>query len=513
MKDEYILWCQILGRRKFCILVGVCIALLSFKVEGAPHNIKVQSSYDMVEGMETIESAKKRVHNIALQQAIEQAGVYVESYTKTSNFQLVSDEVNVIAGSNLKVLNENYVIQSIDDIYKRIICDVTVSIDNENIDLKARMQDKKALEEAAYQYSLLQQKNNELMSENELLKTQFKKERGTDKESVIIHEFEKNRLDLELNDNLVEANVLIDKKNYTDAVELLDRLIGEFSDSDEVYNLRGVVSYRKNMYSEAIEYFNKAIAINPSNVWYYNNRAMSYMGDNQYLEGIEDINKAIGFGDKTACLYLNRGHLNSSLGNTTRAIEDFSTAIMMDESYADAYCDRGTEYLKIGDYNAALNDFERAVSINPNDPNTWCNRGTVFYLQKNYTKAFDDYTRCLNLKPDIVIAYHNRGISLFCLGRYSEAIVDFDLRNHLEPNSVAYLTKGMCSANLGNIAEAIESFDESIRLNNNNLRAHLFKAELCYGLKRFEDAKKEYMEVLRINPTNKKARTYLRLME
>lgn len=494
-------------------LIGILVLFLLYSflsVEASPHNITVQSSYDMVEKMETPDSAKQKARNIALKEAVEQAGIYVESYTKVSNYQLVKDEINVVACSNMKVISEDYEIQdNTDNMTKRIFCKLTVTIDNDGLDLKARMADKKALEESAQQYALLQDKFHNLMMENESLKKRFLSERGTTNEAIIMRDFEKNGLDLQLNSELEKATILIEQRNYTDAIELLDQLIGEFPESDSAYNLRGVVSFRKKLYPEAIEKFNKAISLNSGIVWYYNNLALAYMGNKQFEKGLANINKAIDLGGKTSWIYLNRGHIHSSLGNVQQAIDDFSTAISLDHNYANAYCDRGTEYLNIGNPTAALNDFNQAIAINPYDPQTWCNRGIVYCSQKNYQQAYEDFTKCLNLKPDVVIAYHNRGISLFCLKRFPEAIKDFDLRNHLKPDSIAYLVRGMCYSNLNDFTKAISSFDESIKLNNNNLRAHLFKAQLCNKLGRINEATTEYQEVLRINPTNKEARTYL----
>ena len=50
--------------------------------------------------------AKDAARQEAMRAAVEKAGVYVESYSKTQNMQLTEDDVKVISGAVLKVTDE-----------------------------------------------------------------------------------------------------------------------------------------------------------------------------------------------------------------------------------------------------------------------------------------------------------------------------------------------------------------------------------------------------------------------
>lgn len=57
---------------------------------------------------ETMPVAKERAVAEAVQSAADQAGVYVESYSRTSKLVLTKDEVNVLARGMVEVLDKQY---------------------------------------------------------------------------------------------------------------------------------------------------------------------------------------------------------------------------------------------------------------------------------------------------------------------------------------------------------------------------------------------------------------------
>ena len=59
---------------------------------------------------ETPDVAKQRAKVRAEQHAVEQAGVYVKSYTKTVNHMVEADEVTTIANTIIKIIDEKYII-------------------------------------------------------------------------------------------------------------------------------------------------------------------------------------------------------------------------------------------------------------------------------------------------------------------------------------------------------------------------------------------------------------------
>ena len=61
---------------------------------------------------ETPDIAKQRAKSRAEQNAVEQAGVYVDSYTKSVNAIVVRDEITVITSGILRVMETKYSFQT-----------------------------------------------------------------------------------------------------------------------------------------------------------------------------------------------------------------------------------------------------------------------------------------------------------------------------------------------------------------------------------------------------------------
>lgn len=74
---------------------------------GEPHIIEATGTFDMGDD-DSREHAKKKAMEDALRQITEQAGVYVESYSETSNAMLTRDEVRIIASSIVRVIDERF---------------------------------------------------------------------------------------------------------------------------------------------------------------------------------------------------------------------------------------------------------------------------------------------------------------------------------------------------------------------------------------------------------------------
>ena len=77
--------------------------------------------------------ARDAARQEAMRSATEQAGVYVESYTETQNLTLTKDEVRMVAGTVLRVLQEKATPELIGDAWRysvHLVCEVdTAKVD------------------------------------------------------------------------------------------------------------------------------------------------------------------------------------------------------------------------------------------------------------------------------------------------------------------------------------------------------------------------------------------------
>lgn len=87
--------------------------------------------------VDLVATAKHKAREIALKNAREKAGYYIESYLRVSNFFLAEDDLNITLGNVLNIISEKEEIESLPDgintIYK---CKIMAEIDTENIDFQ-----------------------------------------------------------------------------------------------------------------------------------------------------------------------------------------------------------------------------------------------------------------------------------------------------------------------------------------------------------------------------------------
>ncbi|MDE3242101.1 MAG: hypothetical protein KGO52_05195 [Nitrospirota bacterium] len=88
--------------QRFLVLPILCILAVPFPALAETKVLTAEGTYTMGEG-ETMAFAESMALQKAKQMALEQAGTYVESYTKVQNYQLTADEIQTIAGGVLQV--------------------------------------------------------------------------------------------------------------------------------------------------------------------------------------------------------------------------------------------------------------------------------------------------------------------------------------------------------------------------------------------------------------------------
>jgi len=86
----------------FLLVYGICAAVTPAVASNQQQVIISEATYTMGDG-ETPASAEAMVLQKAKQIALEQAGTYVESYTKATNLDLTQDEIQTIAGGVIRV--------------------------------------------------------------------------------------------------------------------------------------------------------------------------------------------------------------------------------------------------------------------------------------------------------------------------------------------------------------------------------------------------------------------------
>ena len=282
-----------MGRLLFGILVAI---LLGMNVgEAAPQMIKASGVYIMGDN-DSPKIAKAAARQEAMRSAVEQAGVYVESYSKTQNMQLTTDDIKVISGAVLKVTNEKAVPELVDNVWKYTVT-LTAEVDTAQIDLKVMMEKRTELEK-------LQKERDELKKQNEELLGKYQNATGEEKR-VIGTELESQYSLGKIFDHCV---ALIQRGDQQAAVTELSKVIRDNKVTDSplayAYYLRGRAYYELNSDTLAMEDFHEALGTPHDNsiypIWqahYYRGRI--YYGWRKWQNAYDELKVAWDSSDQT----------------------------------------------------------------------------------------------------------------------------------------------------------------------------------------------------------------------
>lgn len=240
----------IMKMKIFFFLFLMMLMLLSSTSLAAIQMIKAEGSYQMGEN-DSIAYAKEGAKNDALRYAAEQAGVFIRAYSKTKNFQMTDDEIEVVAANVMKIKKCEYEQEYLNNTLV-FHAHVVVTVDDSKFD------------------SIIKHEKKRLELEEALEK---EKERNKDIKNLQIQHGTK---DISTETELLMNSVLISKAEYTKA---LFNLSGMIKTRDGIvparaYYLRSIVYFNTEKYNEALSDIGKAIAIDGNNPLYYVHEAL-----------------------------------------------------------------------------------------------------------------------------------------------------------------------------------------------------------------------------------------------
>ena len=312
---------------------------------------------------ETPEVAKQRAKVYAERNAQEQAGVYVNSYSKMENFNLVADEIVTITNGILKILNVDYQIVPMNE-YGGIMYRATIqaNIDTDKID--------EWISKGVAERSALVEKNLQLQKQIEVQEKQIAELKVKVAQVKTVKAEEELRTDFSEAEKIFMSNVKLEEGNR------LNLIIADWA------------------YADAVKCWTEAIELNPNNYLAYEARGyyfhLEHVG--RFAEAISDYTNAIKF-NPSAENYFYRGESYFARDNIKAAQKDFETAIRIAPEYSAPYGELAYIYATSGkrkDLQKAIDFANTAVSFNDRNWRAYYSRGLALYTMGEYESALAD---------------------------------------------------------------------------------------------------------------------------
>ncbi len=493
--------------------------------------------YYVLGAVEDVNVARERARERAIRNAREKAGVYVHSYSRTKDFELVDDEVITVASGVLRVIETHYETKTLPDASGYLIR-ATVKADIDTDDLLTWFQkDAEEVIKLVAEDKAIRAREAEQERKIETLKQEYVQAATPEQKEVIaaqIVEQDKTFLsNLKLREgnrqrdagnhkravefftaaiDLNPSNVMAwrnrgwayaEQKKYSQALADFNKAVEMEPDSEFAYLGRGYVYHRQKKYSASVAEYTKAIELNPACATAYNNRGAALSWQDKMHEAIADYNKAVELNPRYAKAYENRGKAYEFLGDAEKSAADLSRAkqIKRSDKGVDKIIAEAESLRKAGKFTEALELYNQAAETYPDSQNIYVNRGNIYNDDlQDYDAAIADYNAALAINPRSALAYLNRGLAYNRLDKRAEAIADFDKAIELAPNfALAYNNRAWTNYELGNYDESIIDADKALKLKPNEVMFYDTRACAYKGLQRYDDALADLDKAIQIS--------------
>ena len=236
--------------KKLWTLVLLVMIFVSSGAFASVQTITADGVYQMGEN-DSISLAKEGAKNDALRHAAEQAGVYIRAYSKTKNYQITDDEIQVIAASVMKVKQCDYDQEYINNTLV-FHAHVVVTVDDSKFN------------------SIIKSEKKRLELEDALKREQ---ERNKDIKNLQIQH---GSADISTETELLLNTTLIAKGEYSKAMFNLSGMINTRNGivPARIYYLRSIAYYNLWKYNEALSDISRAVTIDGTNPLYYTQEAL-----------------------------------------------------------------------------------------------------------------------------------------------------------------------------------------------------------------------------------------------
>jgi tetratricopeptide (TPR) repeat protein len=193
---------------------------------------------------------------------------------------------------------------------------------------------------------------------------------------------------------------LYDRKEYAEALSIINRLIKNDDNNPDYYNSRAIVYKRLDDNTKALDDFTKSIELDSNEYSFYSNRAQVYSELCLYELSLAGYNKAIELNSSEAFLFYERAEVYYELLDYQKSLDDINTAISLKKDNASYYLSKSKFQLFLSQFVEAKLTLEKAEYLGCDKDIIYNYFANYYRLQANYKEAFECIDNAEKIKLD-----------------------------------------------------------------------------------------------------------------
>jgi tetratricopeptide (TPR) repeat protein len=342
---------------------------------------------------------------------------------------------------------------------------------------------------------------------------------------------------------MAENNYLIGKAKfdcgqYDSSLVYLDKALNVNLKNTDALFLRGLALYHKSQYNMAIQDLEQVEKNSKGKASIWLARCYANLGDvDNCIKALEvhltsnyrlpestlllDPDLAIIENDQKYLSFMKSGTWYTGLDQTIaeagylikskqypEAINILSEGLKKGYRKAPLYAKRAEVYLEVANYRLALDDLNQAIELDRRNPDILAQRANVLYITGKYKPSMDDYNSVVKMVPGDLKFYVGWAMSLNKAGFYDDAVLNMNIFLSYYPrNDSAWYQLGMIHYDNGNYFDAINCFNNSLKINQKDARYFAFRGATYLKTRTYNYAWKDLAMALDLDPND--SQTYV----
>ena len=269
------------------------------------------------------------------------------------------------------------------------------------------------------------------------------------------------------------ADCYYKQKNYSKAMEYLDKTLEKFPKNEKVIFIKAGMLEEQKCYNAAIEMYKSLSFQEPFyQAVNYNCIAVCYSKMSDYDSALEYCNKALDL-YKTPRILLNKAYYTTNSDDAILIAQQVFDLNPEPKEAIDAYLHIGIRYSEKGEYNNAIKYFDKVIELDSKNPETYYAKGCCYSKTERFEEAIPMYEKAIDNGFDNYVDVSTwLGFCYFCTQKFDQALEYFDsVINYIIKNcdlsgisinnyyknllGQAYFFKGRCLIELNELKDDI----------------------------------------------------------
>ncbi len=257
---------------------------------------------------------------------------------------------------------------------------------------------------------------------------------------------------------------------YDDAERLAKFIIQQFPEHQFAWTVLGAVLKQTGRVIDSLTALRKSVKLAPQDAAAHSNLGNTLKELERLDEALASYSQAIALKPDFAEAHSNLGNTLKGLGRLDEALASYSQAIALKPDFAGAHYNLGNTLKELGRLNEAEASYRQAIALKLDYAQAYDHLGDLLQILGKFEEAEVCYKTYISLAPFEKPITKSMASKFFAQGEFQKALNLFD--SYSTPESRSFALE--CLHALGNIKEIYERIEDTVELDDGNLRVAAF---------------------------------------